>query len=122
MRNKKYLLILTEKGNRFFQFILIVILAGLVVLAWKNAFYQDDAFISFRYAKNLVDGHGLVFNPGERVEGYTNFLWTLLMTIPIYFGYGPVVFSQMLGLVCFAGSLLLTYLTTVRIFKSQWGG
>lgn len=35
---------------------------------------QEDAFISFRYARNLVDGHGLVFNPGERVEGYTNFL------------------------------------------------
>jgi hypothetical protein len=32
---------------------------------------------------NLVAGHGLVFNPGERVEGYTNFLWTLLMAVPI---------------------------------------
>jgi tetratricopeptide (TPR) repeat protein len=33
----------------------------------------DDAFISFRYAPNL----GLVFDPGERVEGYTNLLWVL---------------------------------------------
>ncbi|MEE8526394.1 MAG: hypothetical protein V3T72_20860 [Thermoanaerobaculia bacterium] len=38
----------------------------------------DDAYISLRYARNLADGHGLVFNPGERVEGYTNFLWVLL--------------------------------------------
>jgi arabinofuranosyltransferase len=37
----------------------------------------DDAFISFRYARQLLDGHGLVFNPGERVEGYTNLLWVL---------------------------------------------
>ncbi|TPV93605.1 MAG: hypothetical protein B7733_19655 [Myxococcales bacterium FL481] len=37
----------------------------------------DDAFISFRYARNLVSGHGLVYNPGEYVEGYTNFLWTV---------------------------------------------
>jgi len=35
----------------------------------------DDAYISFRYVRNFVEGRGLVFNPGERVEGYTNFLW-----------------------------------------------
>jgi arabinofuranosyltransferase len=35
----------------------------------------DDAYISFRYAENWVDGLGLVFNPGQHVEGYTNFLW-----------------------------------------------
>ena len=43
-------------------------------MAW---FLCDDAFISFRYARNLLEGHGLVFNPGERVEGYTNLLWVL---------------------------------------------
>ncbi|MBM3130514.1 MAG: hypothetical protein FJ009_18035 [Chloroflexi bacterium] len=42
----------------------------------------DDAYISFRYAQNAVRGAGLVFNPGERVEGFTNFLWTTL-TIPL---------------------------------------
>ncbi len=39
----------------------------------------DDAYISLRYARNLADGHGLVFNIGERVEGYTSFLWVLLL-------------------------------------------
>jgi hypothetical protein len=39
----------------------------------------DDAMISMRYAKNLAEGHGLVWNPGERVEGYTNPLWTIYM-------------------------------------------
>ncbi len=39
----------------------------------------DDAMISMRYADNWARGHGLVWNPGERVEGYTNFAWTLLM-------------------------------------------
>jgi len=48
----------------------------------------DDAMISMRYAQNLAKGLGLVWNPGERVEGYSNFLWTLymagvhLLTIP----------------------------------------
>jgi hypothetical protein len=40
----------------------------------------DDAMVSMRYARNLADGHGLVWNAGgERVEGYTNPLWTVWM-------------------------------------------
>jgi len=42
-------------------------------------FLEDDAMISMRYAKNLARGAGLVFNPGERVEGFTNPLWVLVM-------------------------------------------
>lgn len=45
--------------------------------AWLYRFLCDDAYISFRYVENALLGHGLVFNPGERVEGYTNFLWVL---------------------------------------------
>src|SRR5438552_4560056 len=40
----------------------------------------DDVFISFRYAEHLAAGLGLVFNPGERVEGFSNPLWTLLLS------------------------------------------
>ena len=59
---------------------LCVFLPWLVLLGWLAEtawFLTDDAFISFRYARNLLEGHGLVFNPGERVEGYSNFLWVL---------------------------------------------
>jgi hypothetical protein len=41
----------------------------------------DDAMVSMRYAFNLAHGAGLVWNAGERVEGYTNFLWTLVMSV-----------------------------------------
>ena len=49
----------------------------------------DDAFISFRYAQNFLQGHGLVYNPGERVEGYTNFLWVLLVALGMVAGADP---------------------------------
>jgi hypothetical protein len=39
----------------------------------------DDAYISFRYLDNWLAGLGLVFNPGERIEGYTNFLWIVVL-------------------------------------------
>jgi hypothetical protein len=41
----------------------------------------DDAYITFRYARNLLAGDGLVFNPGEAVLGTTTPLYTLLMTV-----------------------------------------
>ena len=40
----------------------------------------DDSFITFRYVVNFARGDGLVWNPGEYVEGYTNLLWVLLLT------------------------------------------
>ena len=78
----------------------IVLYVATAVGAWSVRFVQDDAFISFRYARNLAQGRGLVFNPGERVEGYTNFLWTVLMAIPERLGWSTPLFSQIVGIVC----------------------
>ena len=50
-------------------------------LGERHWWLGDDAMISMRYARNLANGFGLVWNPGERVEGYTNFLWTIFMTL-----------------------------------------
>lgn len=52
-------------------------------------FVCDDAFISFRYAEHLAMGDGIVFNVGERVEGYTNFLWVLVCAGLIRLGLAP---------------------------------
>lgn len=75
--------------------------------ALRRAWVCDDAFISFRYARNLVEGRGLVFNPGEAVEGYTNFLWTLLAAIPHAAGIDPVGWSQAFGIAAYAACLFL---------------
>jgi arabinofuranosyltransferase len=65
-----------------------ICLAGIIVYFLINIlqirFIQDDAFTSFRYVKNFVEGNGLVFNIGERVEGYTNFLWVMILSVPMY--------------------------------------
>jgi arabinofuranosyltransferase len=55
-------------------------LAILLLHASLYRFLTDDSYISFRYARNLAHGFGLVFNPGyERVEGYSNFLWVMVL-------------------------------------------
>jgi arabinofuranosyltransferase len=79
-------------------------LAGTLVLLVSHAllyrFLCDDAFISFRYARNLAHGYGLVFNPGhERVEGYTNFLWVVVLAALDRVGLAPEHAAVPLGLV-----------------------
>jgi hypothetical protein len=87
-----------------------LVIAGLA-LGIVNAFIQDDAFISFRYARNLAEAGVLGWNIDDPVpvEGYSNFLWTLLMVIPHVLALDVEKFSQLLGLVFGAGTLLLTY-------------
>lgn len=73
-----------------------------------NAFGSDDAFISYRYAANMWAGSGLVFNVGEPVEGYSNFLYTLLMVPGFLFGHENIyLFSLSLNCVLLIGCCLL---------------
>jgi arabinofuranosyltransferase len=85
---------------------------------WADRWVQDDAYVSFRYARNFVHGNGLVYNVGERVEGYTNFLWTLLAAIPLAFGSeDPLPFMHAVSVVLWAVSYLLLVLIAVRLWK-----
>ena len=56
---------------------LLVAVFSYVFLA--NAWLGDDAYITFRVVWNALNGYGVVFNPGERVQAYTHPLWMLLM-------------------------------------------
>ncbi len=79
-------------------------LIGLAALIWGGLeayslrWTTDDAFISFRYARNLVEGHGLVFNPGEYVEGYTNPLWTLWIAGGLRLGFSAEGWANTWGI------------------------
>jgi arabinofuranosyltransferase len=73
------------------------------VFRWSQRIVSfDDAFISYRYAKNLVNGAGLVFNEGVRIEGYTNFAWTLLSAAGIAAGFDPLTTTRVVGVLCYA--------------------
>jgi len=61
----------------------------------------DDAMISLRYALNFTEGNGLVWNIGERVEGYTNLLMVLVMSIGtfLFSPNGAVLYTHIVGVV-----------------------
>ncbi|MBL9077260.1 MAG: hypothetical protein JNL08_07150 [Planctomycetes bacterium] len=96
--------------------------AAVAVAAWavhRDAWpwIADDAFISLRYAANLVDGHGLCWNPGERVEGYSNLLWVLLSAALLALGVDPV--AAVRGLALCAAAAVLATLAFSRLLPRQ---
>ena len=101
-------------------------LPWLALLAWLTSvswFLTDDAFISFRYVRNLLDGHGLVFNVGERVEGYSNFLWILeLAAIWQVLGIPPERASPWLSVLFTAGTLVLMLWWIARLPRLRMRG
>ncbi|HWR98315.1 MAG TPA: hypothetical protein VN317_07805, partial [Candidatus Methanoperedens sp.] len=88
---------------------------------------QDDAYITFRYARNLAGGQGLVFNPGERVEGYTNFLWVLFAAASESLGIPSARTMPFVGLACGAATVLLLFFFGRRLASAsgpprRWAG
>lgn len=73
----------------------------------------DDTFIFLRYAENFASGQGLVFNPGERVEGYTSPLWVLLLGALAALGVDLVAAAPAVG-------GLFGLATVVLVFLEGW--
>jgi len=82
--------------------------AAIAVQAWYFEWKLDDAYISFAYARNWVEGRGLVFNVGERVEGYTCFLWVALMALGLWLGVEVEPWSSVLGVGAALGTVVAT--------------
>jgi arabinofuranosyltransferase len=100
--------------------VITVLFAALFIyhalLVW---FTQDDAYISYRYVKNFLNGEGLVFNSGERVEGYTNFFLIILMIFFGRLGLDYIVISKIIGIASGIGILVLMILWLYKIFKGR---
>ena len=74
----------------------------LVIAGWLRRWTTDDAFINYRIVRMLVEGHGPVFNIGQRIEAYTSPLWIGVLTVgdvvlPIRLEYVSVICSLALS-------------------------
>ena len=101
-----------QKNETRLLHVLILISILLISLTHIFAFNTDaeDTYIGLRYVKNLVEGNGFVFNSFDRVEGYSDFLWLLLIAglhkvssleIPLA--------ARALGLICSVITLAYSY-------------
>ena len=87
---------------------------------WHNI---DDAFISFRYAKNWAMGYGLRYNvgPQQPEEGYSNFLWVVVCAFVEYLELDITFWAPMLGFACGSLLLYLVFRTLRRDFAMELG-
>lgn len=113
------------------KYILIIILVSVCLLQvvagyshrdlCANALGADDAFISYRYAQNLMEGNGLVFNPGQRVEGYSNFLYVLMVAPAFLFLGGSSIYfySSLLNILAIVVTFHLFYNYMMSVAPKQ---
>ena len=73
----------------------VVLVASRLILSRVIPFAAEDAYITFRYARNFAHGFGLVFNPGEKVFGFSSPVWTLWMAAAFKLGASPVLWARL---------------------------
>lgn len=112
------------RADRLAHLTFALLCAVFVAHALRYWFLIDDAYISFHYARNLVEGAGLVLNHGERVEGYSNVLWILLLAAGMKCGIAPEALSRLLGLACGVALLEATRRLALQVLPdgptSRW--
>lgn len=96
--------------------------ACIALAAWyfTHGRYQDDAYISLKYAVNLLAGNGLTWNPGEVVEGYSNFLFLILTAAHGWLGMDLVRATNLLNFIGYAGLLFIIHGYTQKLYRQQF--
>lgn len=99
---------------------ILLVASGVgLYFGWREFwFLTDDAFIAFRYVSNAVLGHGYVWNaePFRAVEGYTSFLWVLILEfIWRVFGVEPPHSANVISLLFSCGTLVVSTIALLRM-------
>ena len=104
-------------GYRIF-FIIAVIIFFLSCF-YYYPFISDDSLISLRYVQRFIEGKGLNWTDGHPVEGYSNFLWILGVSVLGKLGIDLIVAARILGILCSIGTIwtILTYFRTQPVKK-----
>ncbi len=113
----------TAKASGSDKFVPYALLAAFALLFFYYAksfnFIQDDSYITYRYVKNFAEGNGLVFNIGDKVEGYTCFFWVILLSFIKLIGINFISASQSLGIISSLLTLFFTYKISEQIFPKN---
>jgi arabinofuranosyltransferase len=90
----------------------LLLLLATRILAWVVLpIASEDAYITFRFARALATGHGLVYNPGVRVFGFSSPPWTLWSALGYLLLHDPVTWARATSLLADA----LTWLLVARM-------
>ena len=103
------------KHNKYLIAAMITVF-GIILL--RTAWVCDDAYITFRTVSNFINGYGLTWNIGDRVQVYTHPLWMFLLSALFYFTREPYYTSIVANIVI---SLTVLVVFSFGIKRSWWG-
>lgn len=113
--------ILSHQKNKII-FLSVLIVLSLFAFLRSSSIYTtivDDSYIFFRFADNIAGGYGIVWNIGENVvEGYSSFLYLILLLIAKLLSFNLEVFSIITGIICTSLHLYIAYLIYEQFYPS----
>lgn len=86
---------------------LLLLIATRAVMWLMMPVAAEDAYITFRYARHLAAGNGLVYNPGEPVFGFSSPLWTLWNALGYLLTHNPLLWARASSLAADIATLLV---------------
>jgi arabinofuranosyltransferase len=93
---------------RHAQLALVALSGALFTLVvFRNAWLNDDAYITFRTVDNFIRGDGLTWNPAERVQAYTHPLWMFALSLAYLFTHEAFFTSLALSMALSLAAVLL---------------
>lgn len=105
---------MNNRGYYVVDCIVIFILGVLLRLPFLPA-SVDDAFITFRYVRNIISGHGFVFNIGEHILGTTTPLYTLYLALLGSLGLDFITLGKLTNIMADAASCVLLFIVVSRV-------
>jgi len=99
-------------------------LGGVVLIFYATAllhfgYTPDDTFIYLRFAKNIINGGGFAFNPGEPTYGVSSPLWTLLIAAGAWMNLDPYLVAKVLDLLFGSFALVIFYLLAFEVIRER---
>ncbi|UKB86116.1 hypothetical protein LF887_10965 [Chryseobacterium sp. MEBOG06] len=103
----------------YLSFFFIAVIIFSLGCFYYYPFFSDDSLISLRYVQRFIEGKGLTWNDGQPVEGYSNLLWILGVSVFGKLGMDLILAARVLGILCSLGTLgsILYYFKNQNIKK-----
>ena len=95
-----------RRSPRFWLALFVAAFGAVQVFLAYRDYVMEDAYVTYRYAQNLVEGHGFVFNHGERVLGTSTPLYTLILALAALLGADIPMASAVIAALSQAGVAL----------------
>jgi len=106
-----------SKDGFYLAVILLVFTsASLFFFKW----IVDDLYIYFRYVSNFLNGKGIAYNSGDYVEGFSSFLWFLVLSAAGLLKQNPETSAKIISLFFGVASLYLLYGISKRLIPGSW--